>query len=745
MKMKSLKDYGKACLVMIMTIVGIVMISVLVSGNTTYAAENDTENSVPAITDFSGTVGEDGFTLSWNCNADSYMYRISYSQTLKGSYTVYGTYYADSKGNHQIEVDDVEKGIPYYYKIELITYYVRVESDYYWGYETQEVDIDQPVPVYTTKLKIKLDIPVITSITSAKNCIMNITWNGVDGATGYKLYRSTSKNGTYKKVGSRKDIYAESGSYYYFSDAEYQYAVKDLQYGQRYYYKVRPYVTWNGVTYYGNDSKVMSKKVTKDYVVPKISGFHVESENGCANIKWKSNVSDYTFKLYYANAKNGKYKLITGKNTDDYYWNDSDGYTNYCYTNIKEGINYYFKIVITSFNTEIVDKNATLTTGYVKKKSKAVRSQKYIESLDKPSLKISNLDSQRLELSWYPVDGASGYYIYRSESKKGPFVKVGVKKKKNGIYEETYVDSKLALGKTYYYKICPYVTYKNKKYPNTYSNVCSRKVILDPVSIRNAVTKTPGTITITWNKVPKATGYTVYCATSGTGKYKKLKEITGKNTTTFTHTGLTNGKAYYYKVEAYRMVKGKKVKSKKVKSTSEPYEKYCDYYGYEEESYYSRSMRIQGKPSVSQYASYEEAVKNMKTITIKVWDLDSNKKYYTRTFSLTVNKNIAPTVEQIFKEIYNCKERTPIHSIGGFSWTGTKNEHKLGLAIDVNPNENPMYDDGVIVVGSLYDPKHNPYSIADNSEFVRIMRKYGFFRGRWGDRIDYMHFSYFGT
>lgn len=41
-------------------------------------------------------------------------------------------------------------------------------------------------------------------------------------------------------------------------------------------------------------------------------------------------------------------------------------------------------------------------------------------------------------------------------------------------------------------------------------------------------------------------------------------------------------------------------------------------------------------------------------------------------------------------------------------------------------------------------PKKNRYSIPLNCKLVKILEKYGFHRGLWGSRRDYMHFSYFG-
>ena len=75
----------------------------------------------------------------------------------------------------------------------------------------------------------------------------------------------------------------------------------------------------------------------------------------------------------------------------------------------------------------------------------------------------------------------------------------------------------------------------------------------------------------------------------------------------------------------------------------------------------------------------------MTTVAVKVWDKQGGRKF-TRKFYLTVNKGIAPSVKEMFKEIYKSKERFPIHEMGCYNWRGNSStsEHCLGLAFDIN-------------------------------------------------------------
>lgn len=165
--------------------------------------------------------------------------------------------------------------------------------------------------------------------------------------------------------------------------------------------------------------------------------------------------------------------------------------------------------------------------------------------------------------------------------------------------------------------------------------------------------------------------------------------------------------------------------------------------GYNDKKY----ILVFGSLSNSKYKSSAEAQKNMVSVTINVWKLNSGGQKVPGTMQVTVNKAIADRVKTIFQEIYESPEKFPIKSIGGYAWRSGTSEHSLGLAIDINPNENYMIrNDGTVVSGSFWKPGENPYSIPADGDVVRIFRKYGFAWGgnAWRSSRDYMHFSYFG-
>jgi len=173
------------------------------------------------------------------------------------------------------------------------------------------------------------------------------------------------------------------------------------------------------------------------------------------------------------------------------------------------------------------------------------------------------------------------------------------------------------------------------------------------------------------------------------------------------------------------------------------YEPYGDYYGYANESYESKENRVyKGFKSSSSWSVID---KRMTTISVKVWDFKSGMsgKKITKTKYLTCHKRLAPTLKKIFAEIYKGKEKAPIYEIGCYS--RRSGEHGNGMAVDINSNYNAMFDNGKPTAGSYWNPKKYAYSIKRHGDIENAFEKYGFSRGFWGSRKDYMHFSYFGT
>ncbi len=152
---------------------------------------------------------------------------------------------------------------------------------------------------------------------SAGYASVRISWGKVSYATGYAVYRATSKKGTYKYIGKT--------SKNYYTDAK-------RTTGTTYYYKVRAYRTVNKANKYGAYSAIVYAKALP--ATPVLTAKNAGSRK--IKLSWKKISGAHGYEIYRATSKNGKYALakrVTSGSTLSF--------TN---TRLTRGKTYYYKI-----------------------------------------------------------------------------------------------------------------------------------------------------------------------------------------------------------------------------------------------------------------------------------------------------------------------------------------------------------------------------------------------------------------
>ncbi len=164
-------------------------------------------------------------------------------------------------------------------------------------------------------------------------------------------------------------------------------------------------------------------------------------------------------------------------------------------------------------------------------------------------IKATSVGETGFTLKWKKVSKATGYYVY--------LVNGAGAKKIASTKSTSYKVSKLTPGKTYQYKVVAYRKVKKTTYvSNSFSSVVTVTPKLKkpekPSGFRVGVNGSR-TLELTWNKAANATGYEVFSYDRSSGKYTKVKTLTGRSCQ---FGGLRVGEKYTYAVRSYRKVSG---------------------------------------------------------------------------------------------------------------------------------------------------------------------------------------------
>jgi fibronectin type 3 domain-containing protein len=233
---------------------------------------------------------------------------------------------------------------------------------------------------------------------------------------------------------------------------------------------------------------------------------------------WNTVAGATKYYIYRSDSLNGTYTYVTS--TTRTYTTD---------TSLTTGKTYYYKV------------KARLTVGAINYDSAltAAVSTKPMPSTP-AGLKAVSASYNSIKVSWNAVDGATKYYIYRSDSLNGTYTYV------TSTTRTTTTNASLTTGKTYYYKVKARLTIGGIDYDSALTAAVSAKPIPTPTGLK-AVSASKNSIKVSWNAVDGATKYYIYRSDSLNGTYTY---VTSTTRTTTTNTSLTTGKTYYYKVKA---------------------------------------------------------------------------------------------------------------------------------------------------------------------------------------------------
>lgn len=357
---------------------------------------------------------------------------------------------------------------------------------------------------------------------------IKMSWDYNQDETRYQIYRTSNPYMEYELIADTANTY--------FIDT-------NLQENSTYYYKVRAYKIINSTMYYSPFSNVLIAQ-TEDLK---------ETESSL-------NISNYNYPTKIVRGNSFSLKgTISSDSLIDYVRVevlDENGMEVFSCCKDVYPYSYSFSDLDTGIKFGLLDIGTY--TYRVFASDESGNEKTLIErdfSVVSPSVSVKNITglkytntTSNTKLSWNKASSVSGYEVWMYKSSLGYYTKV---KTISGSKTNYYKRTGLTSATMYRYKVRAYKTVNGVKYYGKFTNefVICTKPLTPSVKISSPSSKK---VKLTWtNTSSKTTGYQVYRATSKSGTYKKVKTTTSKS---FTNTGLTKGKYYYYKVRAYRVL-----------------------------------------------------------------------------------------------------------------------------------------------------------------------------------------------
>ena len=320
--------------------------------------------------------------------------------------------------------------------------------------------------------------PEIESVYSTEQTSVKVTWNEIETAYGYELWRADSADAAEDQWTRVKTIYSgDDSNIQYAKDAEGEirtdengvkyiyYRNVQLDVGKTYYYKVRSFGLQTGTEFSTEDdtNRIYSAFSEVKYMPSAVVlGDIYSAATDKVRLNWTEVKGAHGYQIWRLDDKDGEYKIVKTLGDKDNVLTDNQGATTaYSNVGLEAGKTYLYKI-----RAFMIPGDGTKVFG--------AYSDEFTVAVMPEDTKIAVNSSKagRANVSWDTVSGAAGYQIWMQES--GGEYKL-VKSIEDGN-TDSYIKYDLKSGSTYKFKVRAYTQVGDKKTFGAYSNEVSVKV-----------------------------------------------------------------------------------------------------------------------------------------------------------------------------------------------------------------------------------------------------------------------------
>lgn len=354
----------------------------------------------------------------------------------------------------------------------------------------QSIDASDGLQLINGEEITTLEIPTPKSATLLTNAI-NFKWEGVVGATQYKIYRMTPTGAWGEPIAVMSSDYTEYTDY-------------NLESGSTYIYTVQAENEWG--TTLRNSNGVSCKYISKPVDVVAESGL------GGVDISWgKSNGAD-KYQIVRRELGESEWEVIAERS--------SAFATNYTDKTVESGKTYEYDVnsVLGSFVTD------TMEEGFV------------VTFLTSPSITSAVNTADGIALEWASVSNAAYYIIYRRIAGYDTELK-----EYDAVSTNSYTDYIVDSGKTYTYSVQAVSSYGNA----SAFTKAGYSVVRVPSTVVTELVAQADNILVSWEAVESVDGYRIYRKAEDADDWELAGNVP-KSLTSFEDKGAKSGKTYYY-------------------------------------------------------------------------------------------------------------------------------------------------------------------------------------------------------